>query len=493
MKEQIAFDKIFDEKEHYVQSSIPYSSRYALSPYNPLIMQNYMNYTKSKYNNADIKRFLQNPISNYKNLQKVSEYLESTNAFYTNVVYYYSTILTYDYIIRPVHDYTVSAETLKKRYLSAARIAKQTQVQSNFSHMLYRTLLNGETYWYDLSDDDNTIFKEMPSEFCIKALIDNDNLWRYFVDLSKIDKNDIQELPSEVSIAYKNYKELDNKNGTKKIRDLDFEIPKKLYLVSKRGFCISSNLTFGHHSYPFFANMFIDLNSYDTDKEYFSNFVKSDNIKLVHFKVPIDKTTGKPIIAHDKIQKYHEVASSNTSDSVAVITNPFEVEGISTDKSSQKAINISENSRNNATFSSGVSDTMWNADTTNGLKYSLQADASKIRHIIVFFDNIMNYKLKEMKMSFSIDREITWYNKDEIYKTRKEALGMGELYSGWIAAGAYEPFDAMMIAEMEDALNFRDMFRPKLSAFQQSSGDIKEGAPEKDDKADKTEEGQKYK
>jgi hypothetical protein len=495
VEKQIAFDKIFNDKEYFVQNAIPYSARYAKTPLNPLVMQSYISYTSTQYSNDDIKKLLKDPLQNYKQLQRVSEYLESTNAFYTNIVYYYATILTYDYMITPINDYKIGNDTLKSRFLEAAKIAKKTQIQSNFAHMMYRTLLNGETYWYDLSDDNNTIFKEIPSKFCRRALVDEDNLWRYYIDFKQIDQHEIREMPTEIRMAYKNYVESNDKKSTKKIRDLDIEIPKHLYLVSKKGFSISSRLTFEQHDYPFFANMFVDLNSYDSDKEYFSNFLKSDNIKLVHFKVPIDKNTGKPIMDYDKVQKYHDAANSNTSDAVAVITNPFDVEGIATDKASQNAINVSENARGNASFSSGVSETMWNATTTNGLKFSVQADASKVKHIMSFFDNLMNYKLKETKMAFSIDREITWYNKEDVYKTRKEALGMGDLYSGWISAGAYEPYDAIKIAEMEDALNFRDLFRPKLSAFQQSgdSGEVGQGAPEKDDKADVTDENQQYK
>jgi len=492
MSEQLEFYNVRDKKKHYTGEYLPPSSRYVRQPLNPLIMQSYINYSSKEYTNNDIKKMLKDPTHNYEQLQNVSRYLEANVAFYTNIVAYYASILTYDYMLTPEQT-DVKDTTLWNRYLNAAKICKDAKTQSHFTHMMYRTLMNGETYWYDLSDEQNTIFQEIPSSFCRRAMIDEDNLWRYYIDLRKIKQTELNEMPEEIRIAYKNYAETKDKKTTKKVRGINAEVPYYLYPVSKRGFSMSCTLNFEEHGYPFFANMFVDLNNFDNDKEYFNNTIKLNNIKLIHFKVPIDKNTGEPTMDYDDVRQYIDAAKSHLPDNVSPIANPFEAENITLDKSQQNSMNVSENSKDNVTFSSGISETMWNATTTNGLKFSVEADASKIKHLVVFFENLINYKIKDQKIKYTIDKEITWYNKSDVYKTRKEGMGMGDLYTGWISAGAYEPYDAIQIAQMENKLNFADLFRPKQSSFQQSGDSNNQGAPEKDDKADVTEENQQYK
>jgi hypothetical protein len=387
----------------------------------------------------------------------------------------------------------VTKTTLKNRFLGAAKTCKDANIKSNFTHMMYRTLMNGETYWYDLSDEQNTIFQEIPSSFCRRAMIDEDNLWRYYIDLRKIKQTELNEMPEEIRIAYKNYAETKDKKTTKKVRGINAEVPYYLYPVSKRGFSMSCTLNFEEHGYPFFANMFIDLNNFDNDKEYFNNTIKLNNIKLIHFKVPIDKNTGEPTMTYDDVRDYVVAAKSQLPDNVSPITNPFEADNITLDKSQQSSMDVSKYSKDNVTFSSGISETMWNATTTNGLKFSVESDANQIKYLMIFFENLINYKIKDFKFKFTIDRDVTQYNKDEIYTRRVNALAAGFNYSTWFSATGIEPYDVIKMAEMEKALDFRELFEPKPLAYQQSGDGNNEGAPEKDDKADVTEENQQYK
>lgn len=488
MNEQLHFT--FNDNKPFIQ---PYAKSYL----NTYVGQSYVYKSSVEYTNSSITTLLKDPLENYETLQDVSAYFEYNSAFYTNMVYYYATILTFDYIISENDNSTISPKTKKNRFMNAAKIIKDNQVQRNFPFMLYRTLINGESYWYDLSDNENTIFKEIPSKFCRRAYIDEDNLWRYYVDFSEVDSIEMKEMPDEIQVAYKNYITNKDKKRKKKLAGSDIEIPDYLYLVTKKGFSISSRLTFEEHDYPFFANMFVDINNYENDKEYFNDYIKDDNTKLIHQKIPTDSVTGKPMMPMDEAKQYHEATKGNVPSNIGVLTNPFEVEGIAMDKSQQQTINATENSRKNAEFSSGISETMWNASTTNGLKFSIENDASKIKHLMKFFEDLMNYKIKKEKMTFKVDTQITQYNKEDIYKTRKEALGMGESYMGWISAGAYEPYDAIMIAKLEKDLGFEDLFRPKQSAYNSNmdNGSTSDGAPTKDDsqRSDSTEKSDEYK
>ena len=487
MGEQISFDGVNNKNKHYIQEHGQYAKTYL----NPIVPQSYIIRTANSKTNADIKKLLSNPLTSYKELQGISRDFEYRSRAYTNIAWYNASIITFDYIIAPNTETVVKDKTLWGRYLDAARIAKTCQVKSNFPSMLYRTLVNGETFWYDLSDKTNVIFKEIPSSVCKMAMIDDDNLWRYYVDLNLIDSNELMEYPKEIRIAYKNYMDnikQDSQFKNKKYLDSEFgiEIYNYLYLVTKKGFAMGCHMMFELHDYPYFSNMFVDVNNYESDKEYYNELIKDNNTKLVHFEVPLDKM-GEPTVEYDDIRKYHEAAKSHVPNNVKVLTNPFKPTGITLDKSQQQAISSSDNSRGNMAYSSGISETMWNASTTNGLKYSVEADAAKMKPLMKFFEDLMNYKMKESKMTFQILKEINQYNKIEWYKLLKDGMGSGDLRSGFMSAGVYEPYDYIVLARMEEQLDFDGLLKPKLMSAQMS-GSEEAGAPVKngDDRSDET-------
>jgi hypothetical protein len=83
------------------------------------------------------------------------------------------------------------------------------------------------------------------------------------------------------------------KKGNKTIDGIT--IPDYLYQISDKGFAIFTHMRKVQHDYPYFANMFGDLNSLESDKDYQSDYIKENNLKLVHMKVPTDKESGKPL------------------------------------------------------------------------------------------------------------------------------------------------------------------------------------------------------
>ena len=469
---------------------------FARSGLSTMMNQSYIYKPAMDISNEKIESLLQDPLKNYRELQRLSAYFQYVCPFYTNIIYHHASIMTYDYMIIPnLEKMSIKPETLKSRYMKASKLAKKTQVADNFTFMMFRTLANGEAYWYDLSDEHNTIFKEIPSKFCRRAFIDDDSLWRYYIDFTLLgDPSELQEMPREIQLAHESYLRVanDKKDKKRKIEGLNIEIPHHLYLVSAKGFSTSARRTFENHEYPFFANMFVDLNNFVNDAKYYNNFIKDENTKIIHMKLPTDPKTGLPIVDFDDMMAYHNAAKANVPSNVRVVTNPFELSGVDTNKSQQQVIDAIDVSKKNSIFGSGIASSIWEANTANELKLALVNDASRVKHLMSFFDNLMNYKLKEHSMLFYIDREITQYNKHEVYKQRKEGLGMGDLYTGWISAGAYEPYDAIMLAEMEKALDFESLFTPKTSAFQQSASDGEKGQPKKDEVSDGREESEGY-
>ena len=116
-------------------------------------------------------------------LQEISDFLWRRSAFYQNILYYLATLITFDYALAPLE--MVGQSALKKRLMASALFIKNSDIKSQFSHMMLRMLANGESYWYDWSSSsDRMSMGEIPSKYCQLAMIDyNNNLWRYYVNL----------------------------------------------------------------------------------------------------------------------------------------------------------------------------------------------------------------------------------------------------------------------------------------------------------------------
>jgi hypothetical protein len=341
-----------------------------------------------------------------------------------------------------------------------------------------RTLLNGESYWYNISTENAEIFYEIPSKYCQAAGFDNNNLWRYWINLSLIDPNLINELPEEIQDAYDKYNKKKNKTN-----DDNF------YMVSDRGFamfCHSRNET---HDYPYFSSMFIDLTRLEADKDYFNNFIKADNIKLIHNKIPTDKD-GRPLMTKDEIKDYHDSCKEHVPDNVAPITNPFETEGINLDSAQKTSLNIVDVAKKNVQDDSGISDSMFAADTTMGLKYSTLADAANMYPLLSYFENYVNFKIRDQKFKCKFLR---LNHHDKLEWNKQFATGMGSAgdnRSKYIATSQTGLYEFIMTAKMEKVLNFDSYMPIKETAFTQSG---EKGRPVTEEPTESTEKVNKRK
>jgi hypothetical protein len=302
--------------------------------------------TQSTYTNAEIETLLKNPYSNYAKLQEISTYFWNNSPFYQNVIYYLATLLTFDYVMSPT---ALDKESvIKKRLAGSSYFVKNTNVRTQFPSMMVRTLVNGETYWYDMSSDkEKSIMEEIPSKYCQLAYIDDKTgLWRYYVDFTKIPTTSLGELPNEIIEAYNRYQDMSREDKKKKRKDkyLDIEIPNYLYLVSDKSFAMFVHKEKHQHDYPFLASMFVDINTYEYNKSYMDTYLKESNIKLVHLRIPVDEE-GCPLFDKDIVDIYHESAKDHLPSSTSPLTNPFEVQTLNFDKVQDSALGVTKNAK----------------------------------------------------------------------------------------------------------------------------------------------------
>lgn len=452
--------------------------------------------SSSKYTSEQVKALLANPEANEKKLKEVSNYLWRTSSTYQNIVLYMSMAMTFDYALYPDKDIaSLQQKSLINKFLGVARTASQLQIKSNFPIMLMNSLLYGDVYYYEISDEKNTIYSRLDSNACRLAYVDSNNIWRYFVDLTLVTPLNAYTFPDEVIKAYEKWIHKDNKNGKKskkkRNRIIDgeqVEVPDNYYLVSEKGTAIFAHMSNTPKDYPYFASMFPDLLEHENNKTYFNDILKEQNIKVIHLKVPIDKETGEPLIDDDFVRAYHETAKGQLPKNQAPMTNPFDVTSIDTSGTQQNGINLVEHSAKVVQADSGISSTMFDASTTNGLKYSVLADITKMYPLQYFFTNITNRRIKDtgFKVTFL---KVNYYNVEEWHKIYSADMLSGGNRFLFLSTTGLEPYEYIRLAQLEMAMDLESLFPVKMNASQMSGDDIEGGRPaisNEDDKSDST-------
>lgn len=438
------------------------------------------------FTNEQIAIMLKNPYANYKQLQSVSEHLINTNSNYNNVVDYLSTIMTFDYVLYP-YGITDNKTTVKNRLYNSARVLSKMNLENIFPYILKQSIIYGESYWYDLSDSDNTIIDKLPREICVLSQIDDDNLWRIYIDCALINPTKVYELPEEIQNAYHDYVERKKPKGKKQVNDYTF-IPESYYEVSKKGFAIFIHMEKKVHDYPLLVHMFSDLSLLTNDKSYFNEFIKDDAVKTIHQKVPTNKDTGIPTMSKEIIEAYHNSSKEHVGKNISIMTNPFDVESITLDKNQQSALNVVEHDIKVIQNDSGISETIFNANTTNGLGYSTKADASRMYPQLYYFTNLVNYKIKQHKCQVKF-LHINVFEELDVHEDNRADLLSGGSRSLFMATSGLDLYSYMNLTEMEQLLDFDSMLPPKLNSSQMNSDDVNSnGRPKtkEGDKADST-------
>jgi hypothetical protein len=143
---------------------------------------------------------------------------------------------------------------------------------------------------------------------------------------------------------------------------------------------------------------------------------------------------------------------------------------------------------------SGVSTTIFSANTTNGLAYATSKDVGKMLPYLYYFTYILNYKIKSQKMQvkflpISLKDRLDWH------KQYSADMAMGGSRMLWMATSGIEIYESLKIAEFEKLIDIDSLLPVKMSGNQMNAEDGAGGRPTVDegDKAEGTVITDKYK
>lgn len=411
----------------------------------------------------DIRSSSSNPLKNSVKIQKLSRATRMTNGIYARLINYFGNIYTYDHTIYPI---SVNSGNIKEEYLRAAKKVEKYNLRFNLPWIAEKTIEQGEVFLYKIEDNNSVIYFEFPTEACRVSCIENGVL-RYEIDLRTLSKKDYLDiLPTDIVAIITKFK-----NGSIPKEHLD---EGKWYQLDSKGVAFSTTVN-AEKGYPLLNFLLSDLSHLEAIKELQFDSALLENLKLIHQKIPIDKNTGEVLIDIDVIQAYHESTKKNLPSSVAITTNPLDVNVLTMSSGSNRQIvNQVADAKANTYDSAGV-----NAEIFNGSKSSneaiasgLIADSMMVTFLLKSFENYINSEfIGDKRVSNWRVRllDTTQFNREKKVKLSRENMAYGGSRTEFLAHNGYSPLQAMNILEMEQALGFDGLLVPQQTSHTLSS------------------------
>lgn len=405
------------------------------------------------YSREQLRTFLKNPISNHSQLKQFSSWLKYASGHYQRFLRMFSQLYTFDWLVYPnfPDNKFNKKDIIKKSYDESISYINKLNMKFYAPIIIEKTLELGNFYLYVLEDTDSIILKEINYGMCKITSFEND-CYKFSIDLSMLRDDFIGQMPLEIQYVYKLYKE------GKYVNPNDIGTDKNKWYEPKMGFAFSSD-NFTENTPPPLCSVFDDIMALDESKDRYEDKSISDNLKLIHQKIPLNKEKDyKPVTNKDITEQYHNATKRTVPQSVGVTTNPFDIEMLSFDKVQQSAINEVADTEMNIFSSIGISNLLFNNEksSSNALKYSVGTDEGYVYPYVVQIENFINCLLKENKKSAYPFKlwilPITIFNQQDKVKLYKEALAFGGSRLLYLSSMGLNPYCGTKILKLEQEI-----------------------------------------
>ena len=448
-----------------------------------------------KYPRNSILAAIANPTSptSEEVLREISRFYFAISPHYRRAVIMLGTILTNNYVIRPVENIlTVDKTKFAQQYIDYALLCKKYKFKDINPQVMTRCLIDGIYYGLMIEDKRSFFLKPLKSEYCRLVAVEN-GVWRFAFDLNYFNDKKARQLlssyGSEFEKAYLAYKG-DKEKQIEGNRTLRWFVPKKQI-------CVKFD-----EEYPFIvpplAGAFKAIIDLDTYQEIKKDGAILDNYKLINYKVETD-ADGNPALPYEQVQKYYNQIAGAVPEGIGIAVNPFTAQGITLKDTSNTQIDYTEDATRDLFNNIGVSPLLFgvgNNPTYKVIELSLIVDASMMMKLLRQIERVFNVKYqKEMKAREDYLFEIYFldqntFNKDEVANRMQKAASYGLPSKLWYAAAiGQEPIDAYTASYLEnDILGCGvDIYnRPLISSNTLSGGEVEVGRPETENPSENT-------
>ncbi|HFI0682103.1 TPA: hypothetical protein ACGO1T_000524 [Streptococcus suis] len=444
-----------------------------------------------------VTEMLSNPSSNFDGIASAMEAQAIQDGLLKATLNYFSTSLTLNHSIYP--DISDTKDTFKKvntdEYLSVASYLEKYNLKFFVPYFIYRTLIKGVSFFYEIQDSNGVAYLEFPNSWCRISYLEN-GVYRWMLDVSKV-KNDLltnPSMPKEIIKAI----ETNDKTDTKKWID------GKYLLLSDKAIAFTFDmaaLVYGGVTLSEFVSMLPNSLLANKIKQNIDVKDKLDSIRIIHGQIPTDSQGVIKMTASDAAE-FAKILKMDLPDGIQVAVTPFDLDNVSlAGAGTSKAFDNLKDAQNQVIKSIGVSPQMFGEDTksSNAIKLGITRDMALIyKKILPVFSNYYNQVLSKAKTASGSRWRIkileqNYFTFTDDVKQYKESVSLGGSRTDYLASIGMNPLEIYTKLFMEqNVLDIDKIMKPKEMSYTlsgNSSGAESEdvGRPKTDNPTDDTE------
>ena len=456
---------------------------------------NFVISTTSNTTRSRITNYLNNPVTNADSIAQEMNSMIQRNGIIRRVVSYYLSHLTYNHNIYPLlgtnKSYEFDQQSGLEDYIDVANTLDLLNPKFFAPYFVKETLINGVSYFYEISDKKGTAYIEFPFKWCRVTKVEN-GVYRYRLDMSNIKAEIIEVLPTEIQAAYEDYTN-GNMDDTSKWYD------NKWYMVSEKGmaFCFDESVIMnGGVAISEFASLLLDAVDLENAKSNVQIKDKIDTVRLVHSKVPSD-ADGMPAIPLDVTKLYDQQMQARLPEGVISVTSPNNLTNIPLNGAgSSKSYDTVNQATGQVFYDTAVPSAVFGDKTTssNIAKLSIQNTANWLyTFVLPNLTNFYNYKLSKFKTKNKYRWQIRFFNqsnfsmKDDIALIKDQVTLGGSRTDLLTATGASPAEVYSHLLFEQDVMNIDEVMVVKATSHTVSGAeDAAAGRPKTDNPSDDT-------
>ncbi|MEI6296324.1 MAG: hypothetical protein WCO84_01585 [bacterium] len=464
--------------------------------YQPLLSQDLLqeiNINPRTTTSEEIEKMLASPQYYADALRGINLYLSYAVGAYRRTIWYFNTIKSFNYDLRPVdfaEDKDIDDVEYMKSYTKALDVLKKLNIKYQIPKIDLQVMYDGFACYYINETSDSISFVLLPSKFCY-ITAPNSYSFSCAFDLTYFDRfanPAMREAVPNLYAAYEDFCQMREERmaGKKKI-DGDL-IPMQYYpLPLSKSWTFTFSPIHPDKVPPMSSAMSsgLDIIGY---KSLMKNQFALNLFKLIAFKIPLSKDTNKPIITYEQASLIISAIKTTMPTNVIPFASPFESEAISVDQTS-KFEDVIDISNNSFYSSAGVPQALFGSkEAKQGSALAIAANvdfAYASTHMYSQFENMVNFILfsNTGKYKFKVKffgNKLTEAKDASEYGTLMRTCNLPA--TRLFAMLGYEPFEIVPTLKLEERLGIKELLTPIKSAFN-SKDEGESGAKRKNELA----------
>lgn len=408
--------------------------------------------------------------------RELSRYFYEKDGFYTRLIMYYATVISYYGLLIPNPSYgkSLTLPHVQKRYAQALEYLDKIELQDLFTRFSFKALLDGCYYGVLTAlDKDSLTVLDLPGCYCrsrFKDMRGNDIIEfnvSYFNTIfdKSARKEALAVYPKEVSAYYEKY-------SAGKVSSKWVQIPSEI------GLCFSLTET----GAPIFINVLPSIIQYESSVNKELERQDEEIRKIVVQKIPHIASNGELVFEPDEALEMHKGAVKMLSGNknLSVLTSYADVEAIVSKTGADTVASSLEQMRQNIYSNAGASPQLFAPTGSQALTFSIKNDIAMMMILANKYCNFISWILNNLfghvNISFTYQiLPVGIYNQTEYVD---EALKLAQNgYSILVPAAAMgiNQHELYGLKTLEnDVLKLKDILIPLNTSYTESNKDSKE-------------------